>query len=1408
MIIEDEELRNLYKTAGEERLEKLTVGLHHLQKNPENETTLEQLLRDVHSLKGDSKSLGVKAVETLADRIEWTLGRIKRQKLVFSPSVSQCLDHGLDVIRLLIAEAITGKPSGVNLAEMLDQFQQLASESAENAAGKNIPPEPLEREDMSAESSELAESYIDDDELRDVYQLASRERLQSLEAGLRHLTENPDDEAIWEQLRREAHSIKGDSRSVGVETVEILAHPLEEIIESCKSQPTRFTPEVSQTLHQGVEAISKLVQEAVTGQPSAVDTTEVLEQFMLVLENCQQSAVASPVQAEPGLVGAGFTDNLEPTTPNGTKPPPPQPSPPPQLAESYIDDDELREVYQLTSGERLHSLETGLNDLAQNPDNDAIWEELRREVHSLKGDSRSVGVETVEILAHPLEEIIENLKSQPTAFTPDVNQTLHQGVEAISKLVQEAITGQPSAVDTTEVLEQFMLVLENCQQSAVASPIQAEPGLVGAGFTNTLEPTTDNGTQPTSPQPSLPPQLAESYIDDDELREVYQLASSERLQILEAGLLHLEKYPDDTATLDQLLREAHSLKGDSRSVGVESVETLVHHIEEVFDRIKHRQLGFTVKVSESLYDALEAIRGLVDEAVTGQLQGVDTVQVLNQLIEAIEASAQSPPVIPVSKTPTPLSSNPVSRPDSVTILGLPDVPSSPSQPPLSATFIDDEEMRDVYKLASLERLQKLEAGLLQLEKQPDDSTILDELLREAHSLKGDSRSVGVEPVEALIHHVEEILGGIKLQPTILTPDISDRLYRGLDAMGKLVQEAVTGQYQGVNTTAVLNQLLEVSLPTLPETVPTPAQPPAPVPKTPALSDTYRIDTIRVPTRDLDALMAQAEELNVTKLRIAYAASEIEELVTLWQDWKAFYRQSGEATATEVNPFQERLDEKITALRTATQENTSNLDLIAEDLRERIQTLRQLPLSTIFQLFPRMVRDLARKQSKQVELIIEGGDTTADKTILEDIKDSLTHLIRNAIDHGIETPAEREKLGKPPVAKIWLRGSLIGNTIIIEVADDGRGLDIDQIKQTAIKRKLYQPDELERMNPSQIYDLIFAPGFSTRSFITEISGRGIGLDVVRTNIERLKGAIAIESTPNQGSKFRIQLRTTLATVNALFVEVQGIVQAIPIEFVQTSLLLSPDEIETIDGRETLNWQGQRVPVANLANVLELSNSPAYALIAKKEIPLSDLRSCILLKVGDEVSGFLVDRLLDTQEIPLKPQSTLLKRVKNILGATILPTGDVCMILNPADLVKSGQQQTPATVSVKANTVLQTKPTILLVEDSLPVRTQERRLLEGAGYEVVIAVDGLDGYTKLKSRHFDAVVSDVEMPHLDGLSLTATIRQHSEYQDLPIILVTTLDSEADQQRGAEAGANAYIIKGKFNQVFLLETISRLV
>ncbi|WP_424102123.1 response regulator [Moorena producens] len=906
-------------------------------------------------------------------------------------------------------------------------------------------------------------------------------------------------------------------------------------------------------------------------------------------------------------------------------------------------------------------------------------------------------------------------------------------------------------------------------------------------------------------------------IEDEELRNIYKITSEERLQKLEIGLLHLEKYPQDNATLEQLLREAHSLKGDSRIAGIENVETLIHGVEDILGSIKRQQTVLTPQVSDRLYQVIDAMGLLVYEAVTGSASGVDTPLMLNYLMATVSQPLQ---------------------PDQEAALQNGNI----SQ--LAPTVIEDEDLRDIYKISSEERLEKLEVGLLHLEKYPQDNATLDKLLWEAQSLKGDSKIAGIENVETLAHGVENILDSIKCEQTFLTPQVSDRIYQAIDAIRLLVYEAVTGSISGVDTAEILDHLITAvpdvgqdhdsppddSPPQVAQCEPTeatieesPLLPTLPLlpNKTPLivtpevssnLSEPYRIDTIRVPTPYLDALMTQTGELTVTKIGMAHAMAEIEEVATLWEEWKVVHCQGQylESSSIGTNSYVQRLEQKINSLRRIAQENTTRLDIIAGELDEKIRTLRLLPLFTVFQLFPRMVRDLARQQSKEVELIIEGGETTADKRILEEIKDPLMHIVRNAIDHGIETPTEREKLGKSAAATIWLRGYQKTNTIVIEVVDDGRGLDIEKIKQTAVQRGLCTNEELELMTPRQIHALILAPGFSTRTFITEISGRGIGLDVLRTKVEQLNGNIEIESTPGLGCTFRLQLRTTLSTANVLLVDVQGIIHGLPIEFVETTLLVSREQIFTIEGRETIALDGQAIAVANLADLLELSNSIGYTSIAKVKQQKSDRRPCILLKVADEQFGLFIDDLLDTQEVVIKPQSQLLKRVRNVSGATILGTGEVCMILNPPDLLTSLQsyQPTTSTVSTKLREIVESTPVILLVDDSITVRTQEKRILERAGYEVVTAVDGLDGYNKLNTRHFDAVISDVEMPNLDGFSLTARIRKHQEYNELPIILVTSLASDEHKIKGAEAGANAYITKGKFNQNFLIETLQRLV
>ena len=797
-------------------------------------------------------------------------------------------------------------------------------------------------------------------------------------------------------------------------------------------------------------------------------------------------------------------------------------------------------------------------------------------------------------------------------------------------------------------------------------------------------------------------------------------------------------------------------------------------------------------------------------------------------------------------------------------------------------IIEDDELRELYKTSSSEHLQKLEAELMQLEKNPQDTEALESFLREAHTLKGDSRMLGLDEIEMLVHQIEDSVEEVKQGKGVITSELCDRLYQGLDAVNHLAHTAITGEPCEVKAIEVLALLmgsesassqsanddlfddepnLESSLfdgedlsvlPSMPNqnldeeddlfaSQPTvepslfdenekllSATTPKPIPEleisqvaesvkvAPSVRD-RQSDTIRVELQKLDTLMTQASELTVTKLRISQQASDIDRILTLWSQWQkdAFSSLSGfdqianTLSLEQLQPLQnwfdntrQRLDffgSSLDRLKIKANEDLTSLEAISERLESGIQGLRQLPLTNVFNLFPRMVRDLARQQGKEIELIIEGGDTKADKKILEEIKDPLLHLIRNAIDHGIETPQERMLAGKPAQATIILRGYQTGSSIGITISDDGRGLNLERIKNTAIRKNLHSPVELDAMSEEQIRSLIFASGFSTKTEITELSGRGVGLDVVRANVERLKGSIQVNSTFGQGCQFEVLVNTSLATTKVIIVEIEQTLYAIPVEFIQTMLTLPQQAIFAIEDSQAIDFEGQTVSIAWLRDLLQLP-------VTKKR-QIDNNLSCVILRVDNEYFALIVDAFVDQQDIVLKPQSKLLKRVPNIGGATIIGNGEVCMILNPNDLLHSLRQGTWENVAQR-NDVSEIKNKLLLVEDSIIIRTQMQRLLKGAGYDVTIAVDGLEGLQKVTTGNFDVVVSDVEMPNMSGLEMTTQIRQYTEYQSLPIILVTTLASAEAKQRGKEAGANAYLTKGDFEQKLLLDTLNQLL
>jgi two-component system, chemotaxis family, sensor kinase CheA len=796
-------------------------------------------------------------------------------------------------------------------------------------------------------------------------------------------------------------------------------------------------------------------------------------------------------------------------------------------------------------------------------------------------------------------------------------------------------------------------------------------------------------------------------------------------------------------------------------------------------------------------------------------------------------------------------------------------------------MIDDEELRLLYKTSSSEHIAKLESDLMLLEKNPQDTSALEEFLREAHTLKGDSRMLRLDEIEMLVHHLEDCMEQIKAGHSKITPELCDRLYQGIDAINQLSHQAVTGELVNIDSLAVLATLMGASetisvasseadlfgdgdeadffghqagfltteaalfddddrsdffghqssplatsleadlfddeLPAIPsdvttQTLATPEiQKPAIIP---VINPDYQIDTIRVEPQKLDSLMTQAGELAVTKGRISQQITEIEQILTLWEGWN---RQDSSIVSTleqrlepeifkSLKQFlsntQQRVDSLgslINDLRTRATEDATSLGIISDRLESGINGLRQLPLATVFNIYPRMVRDLARQQGKEIKLVIEGGDTKADKRILEEIKDPLLHLIRNAIDHGIETPEARIAQGKARTATLLLRGYQIGNSIAIEISDDGQGLDVTQIKNTALRRKVHSEAELAAMSESELQSLIFASGFSTRTEITELSGRGVGLDVVRANVERLKGSIQVTSVPGNGCKFQVRLNTSLATTKVLIVAINQTLYGLPLEFIQTMITFSPEDIYEIEGNPTITFESKPLSISHLGRLLQLPAVP--------ENQDHNYLSCIVLQVGSELFGVIVDDLVDQQDVVLKPQSKLLKRIPNITGATILGNGVVCMILNPGDLLhslKKGSWQhvnSPTEVAIAKNR-------LLLVEDSMIIRTQMQRLLRGEGYQVTIAENGLLGWQQVQAQEFDLVLSDVEMPEMTGLELTAKIRQHSRYDHLPIVLITTLASPEDKRRGQVAGANAYLTKGDFDQQVLFKTLEQLI
>jgi two-component system chemotaxis sensor kinase CheA len=562
------------------------------------------------------------------------------------------------------------------------------------------------------------------------------------------------------------------------------------------------------------------------------------------------------------------------------------------------------------------------------------------------------------------------------------------------------------------------------------------------------------------------------------------------------------------------------------------------------------------------------------------------------------------------------------------------------------------------------------------------------------------------------------------------------------------------------------------------------------------------ESIRVTISKLDALMAQVGELLVSRMNAEQRSAEIQALRGHLEAWPRLWREistllpllegsAGQQLADRLSRYQQQFasaNSDIARFDQRLHHDTLRLGVIASQLQESVRHVRMVPFETLVPLLQRTVRDAAHREYKQAALVVEGGAIELDKKVLETIKDPLIHLVGNAVSHGIETPEVRAVTGKPPEGRIALVLQQRGAEVRISVRDDGGGFDLHRLRQASAQHAGFALDEYA--STSEIIEIAFQPGVSTAGNVTSLSGRGIGLDIVRQRVESLQGRIEVESTPGEGTTIDLLVPVSLTITRALLVQAGAERYMLP--------LLSVEKI--VQGQEMLRLDERTLPLLPLVGLLERPAAPDHA----------GAGLAVIMAVAEQRIALQVDDVLTEQELAVKPLGWPLLRVHNVAGAALLADGTPVIVLNAADLLRaaraarrSAQLAAPRPAQTGRRTAH-----LLVVDDSITTRTLEKSILESAGYTVSTAADGEQALLRLKEAPIDLVVSDVEMPNMDGIALTRALRAQEATRDLPLILVTALETREDRERGMLAGANAYIVKRGFDQAELLRTVEKLV
>ncbi|ARJ68271.1 hypothetical protein WV31_20140 [Magnetospirillum sp. ME-1] len=725
---------------------------------------------------------------------------------------------------------------------------------------------------------------------------------------------------------------------------------------------------------------------------------------------------------------------------------------------------------------------------------------------------------------------------------------------------------------------------------------------------------------------------------------------------------------------------------------------------------------------------------------------------------------------------------------------------------------------------------------------------LDEIFRRAHSLKGASRAVDLPAIEEISHRMETLFAKVRSGQAKLDHGVATGLGQVLDVIEDWVAANLANEPlpDTASAVAALDAMIDGRAmpaeqappprPIAPEPVaapvPAPAAPPPPpqaeepdedepVPAERTGAAPLRPEeTVRVRALHLDRLLRSSNELLTETMNQRQVTQSLLGLDRTLAEFDRSWRRARKTAAAALRDLgdydraialerqYETLEQtlngigrELRAVRRRQQRTGWALRQLGNDMQQEVRQVRMVPADSIFGGFRKMVRDLAKAAGKQVSVQVSGLDVEADRMVLQGLKDPVMHLLRNALSHGVETPDERKAAGKQASAHVGLSFDVSEGRLVVLIEDDGRGVNFEAIRRKAVERGLFSDAESFQVDRQALIDVIFDPGFSTARVVDDLSGRGMGLSVVREAMAMMNGTVEVQDRQPAGTRFRLSLPLTVSTQRLFLVECQGHVYGLPTEGVDRLYRVRAEDVSTVEGKSVVFLGDRQIPLLSLAHLLALGESSVK--VTRNVVPL------VVLKNGERRVAVAIDGFLSIREGLVKDIGVPGARSTMVAGGVLLEDGDIALVLNPFEIVetfrKSGSIRVLTTVEKPAEKKV---PVILVVDDSLTTRTLEKSILEAHGYQVRLAHDGLEGLGRLRAEQIDLIISDIQMPRLDGFGLLQAVKSDPALKSIPLILVSSLEAREDKERGLELGADAYVVKRKFDQKELLETIGQFL